>query len=63
LAVAGRLPDVDVRPDGKVARREDGALVIDAATATEEVVALISRTDANEQESVFLLPQLDGLHP
>jgi uncharacterized RmlC-like cupin family protein len=29
---------------------------------TEEVVALISRTDANEQESVFLLPELDGLH-
>jgi acetolactate decarboxylase len=28
-----------------------------------EVVALISRTDANEQESVFLLPELDGLHP
>jgi uncharacterized RmlC-like cupin family protein len=30
---------------------------------TEEVVALISRTDANEQESVVLLPELDGLHP
>jgi hypothetical protein len=30
---------------------------------TEEVVALISRTDANEQESVFLLPEPDGLHP
>jgi uncharacterized RmlC-like cupin family protein len=29
---------------------------------TEEVVALIARTDPNEQESVVLLPQLDGLH-
>jgi acetolactate decarboxylase len=29
---------------------------------TEEVVALISRTDANEQESVSLMPELDGLH-
>jgi uncharacterized RmlC-like cupin family protein len=29
---------------------------------TEEVVALISRTDPNEQESVLLLPELDGLH-
>jgi uncharacterized RmlC-like cupin family protein len=29
---------------------------------TEEVVALIARTDANEQESVCLLPELDGLH-
>ena len=29
---------------------------------TEEVVALIARTDPNEQESVVLLPELDGLH-
>jgi uncharacterized RmlC-like cupin family protein len=29
---------------------------------TEEVVALIARTDPNEQESVVLLPQLDGMH-
>jgi uncharacterized RmlC-like cupin family protein len=28
---------------------------------TEEVVALIARTDPNEQESVVLLPGLDGL--
>jgi uncharacterized RmlC-like cupin family protein len=28
---------------------------------TEEVVAIISRTDANEQESVVLLPELDVL--
>ena len=30
---------------------------------TKEVVALIARTDANEQESVSLLPELEGLHP
>lgn len=30
---------------------------------TEEVVALISRTDPNEQESVILLPELEKLHP
>jgi uncharacterized RmlC-like cupin family protein len=29
---------------------------------TEEVVAVISRTDPNEQESVVLLPELDKLH-
>lgn len=29
----------------------------------EPVVALIARTDSNEQESVDLLPELDGLHP
>ncbi|MEH2513410.1 putative RmlC-like cupin family protein [Nitrobacteraceae bacterium AZCC 1564] len=30
---------------------------------TEDVVALISRTDPNEQESVVLLPELDKIHP
>lgn len=30
---------------------------------TETVVAVIARTDPNEQESVVLLPELDGLHP
>jgi uncharacterized RmlC-like cupin family protein len=29
---------------------------------TEEVVALIARTDPNEQESVILLPELDSIH-
>jgi uncharacterized RmlC-like cupin family protein len=29
---------------------------------TENAVALIARTDPNEQESVVLLPELDGLH-
>jgi uncharacterized RmlC-like cupin family protein len=30
---------------------------------TDPVVAVISRTDPNEQESVVLLPDLDHLHP
>lgn len=30
---------------------------------TESVVALIARTDPNEQESVVLLPELDAVHP
>jgi uncharacterized RmlC-like cupin family protein len=28
-----------------------------------EAVAVLARTDPNEQESVVLLPELDGLHP
>ena len=32
-------------------------------SSTEEVVVLIARTDPNEQESVTLLPDLDGLNP
>jgi 3-oxoadipate enol-lactonase len=32
-------------------------------SATETVVAVIARTDPNEQESVVLLPDLDGIHP
>jgi uncharacterized RmlC-like cupin family protein len=31
-------------------------------SATEEVVAVIARTDSNQQENVSLLPELDGLH-
>jgi uncharacterized RmlC-like cupin family protein len=31
-------------------------------SATEDAVAIISRTDPNEQESVVLLPHLDNLH-
>jgi uncharacterized RmlC-like cupin family protein len=30
---------------------------------TEPCVAVISRTDPNEQESVVLLPELDAIHP
>lgn len=33
------------------------------ASATEPVVAVIARTDPNEQESVVLLPELDSIHP
>ncbi len=32
-------------------------------SATEVVVAVIARTDPNEQESVVLLPELDLIHP
>jgi uncharacterized RmlC-like cupin family protein len=32
-------------------------------SATETVVAIIARTDPNEQESVVLLPELEGIHP
>ena len=32
-------------------------------SASEPCIAVISRTDPNEQESVVLLPQLDLLHP
>jgi len=32
-------------------------------SATDPVVAVIARTDPNEQESVVLLPELDGIHP
>jgi len=31
-------------------------------SATDTVVAVIARTDPNEQESVVLLPELDSLH-
>jgi uncharacterized RmlC-like cupin family protein len=30
---------------------------------TQPVSAVLARTDPNEQESVVLLPELDGLHP
>ena len=30
---------------------------------SEPCTAVISRTDPNEQESVFLLPELDAIHP
>jgi len=32
-------------------------------SATETCVAVIARTDPNEQESVVLLPDLDAIHP
>ena len=30
---------------------------------TEAAVAIVARTDPNEQESVVLLPELDAIHP
>jgi uncharacterized RmlC-like cupin family protein len=33
------------------------------ASETESCVAIITRTDPNEQESVTLLPELDSVHP
>ncbi len=35
----------------------------DNLSATESCVAIIARTDPNEQESVVLLPELDSIHP
>jgi uncharacterized RmlC-like cupin family protein len=32
-------------------------------STTETATAIISRTDPNEQESVILLPELEGIHP
>jgi uncharacterized RmlC-like cupin family protein len=32
-------------------------------SSTETVVAIIARTDPNEQESVVLLPELESIHP
>lgn len=32
-------------------------------SSTEEIVAIIARTDPNDQESVVLLPELEGIHP
>ena len=32
-------------------------------SATETAVAVIARTDPNEQESVVLLPELESIHP
>ncbi len=31
-------------------------------STTEDCVAVIARTDPNEQESVVLMPELDGIH-
>jgi len=32
-------------------------------SATEDVIAVIARTDPNEQESVVLMPELESIHP
>ena len=32
-------------------------------SATEPCTAIVARTDPNDQESVVMLPELDGVHP
>ncbi len=62
-AVAGRLPDVDVRPDGKVSRKEDGSILIDAATPISDVAELLGLGEAAEKDFVtvagLILSKLD----
>jgi len=62
-AVAGRLPDVDMRPDGKVTRQEDGSLLIDATTSISDVADLLGVSDSQQTDFVtvagFILSNLD----
>jgi CBS domain containing-hemolysin-like protein len=64
-AVAGRLPDVDVRPDQKMSRREDGSLLIDAATPISEVADLLGLNETPEKDFVtvagLILANLDHI--
>ena len=53
-AVAGRLPDVDIRPEPKISRRADGSFIIDAATPLSDVVAVLGLKELMEQEFVTL---------
>jgi putative hemolysin len=53
-AVAGRLPDVDVRPDGRVTRRDDGSLLIDATTPIFDIADLLEITDKAKPHFVTL---------
>jgi len=53
-AVAGRLPDVDVRPGGRVTRRDDGSLLIDATTPIFDVAELLGITDEAKPHFVTL---------
>ena len=53
-AVAGRLPDVDVRPDQRVTRREDGSLLIDATTPIFDVADLLGLTEEAKPDFVTL---------
>jgi putative hemolysin len=62
-AVAGRLPDVDLRPEAKVARQEDGSLVIDATTSISDVADLLGVSDSQQTDFVtvagLILSNLD----
>ncbi len=62
-AVAGRLPDVDVRPETKVTRREDGSLLIDATTSISDVADLLGLNEGQQPDVVtvagLILSNLD----
>jgi len=64
-AVAGPLPEVDRRPEQKVIRREDGALLIDGATPVSEVAPLLGLSELPEKDAVtvagLVLAQADHL--
>ena len=62
-AVAGRLPDVDAKPEPKISRREDGSFLIDAATPVGDVIAHLGLKEPREQRFVtvagLVLSKLD----
>jgi putative hemolysin len=47
-AVAGRLPDVDAKPEPKISRQQDGSFLIDAATPVGDVVARLGLKEPQE---------------
>jgi putative hemolysin len=51
-AVSGRFPDVDVPPNGKVMRKDDGSILIDAATPIADVAEVLGLGEAPEKEFV-----------
>ena len=53
-AVAGRLPDVDAKPEPKIARRKDGALLIDAATPVSDVISCLGLKEPQERGFVTI---------
>jgi len=53
-AVAGRLPDVDAKPEPKITRREDGAFFIDAATPVSEVISYLGLKEPQERGFVTI---------
>jgi putative hemolysin len=62
-SVAGRLPDIDTRPDKKVTRHDDGALSIDAATAIDDAAELLGLNENWQKDVVtvagLILSKLD----
>jgi putative hemolysin len=53
-AVAGDLPDVDIEPNSKVTRGEDGALLIEGSMPIPDVVGLLELRDRPEGDFVTL---------